>query len=324
MQAALGIPETTWHADHMVPFTYNLVLAANAVFAGTCEVALVYTSLRRLPSLSRAAAGDPLRQRAAAAIPTTAVRSVPDVSVGYAGLMSSYISRYSARREQFGYLVLNGRQYAERNPLAVFRDEIGMPDYLAAPMVNEPMSRLDMDVPVDGADAFVVTTTARARDISESPVLLHAATFGRIDKFRDAELDLDRTGQNVVSERLWNLSDLSLSDIDVMFAYDGFSIIAVTWIEDMGYCKRGEGCAYLASSWEPAGRRLLLDGRVPVNTHGGSLSEGGSQGAGHVREAVMQLRQAAGDRQVGDPRSALVTAGAFLSNPTAMILRSDG
>ena len=107
------------------------------------------------------------------------------------------------------------------------------------------------------------------------------------------------------------------------FPYDGFSFITLSWIENVGWCGPGEGGAFVESHWDKDANRILIDGRIPVNPHGGALSEGGTQGSGHVREAVVQLRGQAGDRQVPDARTAFLTPGGFFFNAQGLVLRRD-
>jgi acetyl-CoA acetyltransferase len=197
-----------------------------------------------------------------------------------------------------------------------------MDDYLAARMIREPLCLFDMDVPVDGADAFVVTTADRARDLPHPPVLVHAATLGMIDRHDEDQLpSLGRTGQHVVVEALRARSDLWIDDVDVFFPYDGFSIITLGWLESTGFCGPGEAGPFLQQHWDEKEGRVLIDGRIPVNPHGGALSEGGTQGSGHLREAVLQLQGRAGERQVADAQTALVTPGGFFFNSQGMVLR---
>jgi acetyl-CoA acetyltransferase len=181
-----------------------------------------------------------------------------------------------------------------------------------------------MDVPVDGADAFVITTAERARDLALPPVLIHACTQGMIaQNEEDQTPSLHDHGQHVVVQSLRAKSDLWLDDVDVYFPYDGFSFITVSWIENTGWCKPGEALSFLEQHWDPATNRVLIDGRIPVNPHGGALSEGGTQGSGHVREAIHQIQGRAGERQVEGASTALVTAGGFFFNAQGCVLRSD-
>ena len=99
--------------------------------------------------------------------------------------------------------------------------------------------------------------------------------------------------------------------------------IALAWFENVGYCGRGEGGAFVAQHWVEAEQRIVIDGRIPVNTHGGSLSEGGTQGAGHLYEACLQLRGEAGPRQVPGAEVALVTPGGYYFNSQGFLLRAD-
>jgi acetyl-CoA acetyltransferase len=335
VQAALGIPEVTWFANPPAVIGNQLVAATAAVASGMCETALVYHHAYRLPWASRSAAKDPFRRRATTGVADA--RSAwgtghndpgPDSmfgAVAYAAWALRYLHDHGYGRERLGYVALNSRTNAAKNPNAVYTEPLTMEEYLAGRMVREPLCVYDMDIPVDGADAFVVTTTERARDLPRKPVLVHAATLGHTDYGSEEQLrDLDHAGQVVVTRKLWAKSDLTLADMDVLYPYEGFSIITLNWFENIGACARGEGGDFVAQHWVADEQRLLIDGRVPVNTHGGSLSEGGTQGAGHVREAVHQLRGEAGPRQVDGARAALVTPGGFYFNSQGIILRADG
>jgi acetyl-CoA acetyltransferase len=133
---------------------------------------------------------------------------------------------------------------------------------------------------------------------------------------------LEATGQPLAARDLRAKSDLWLDDIDLFFPYDGFSIVALRCFESYGFCRPGEAGKFLADNWDTVANRIMINGRVPVNTHGGSLSEGGSQGAGHLREAVTQLRGQAGHRQVPGARVALLTPGGFFFNAQGLVLRA--
>jgi acetyl-CoA acetyltransferase len=333
VQAALGIPEVTWFANPPAVIGNQIVAAVAAVAAGMCDTVLAYHHAYRLPWASRSAAADPFRRRASTGMADARASwgtghndPGPDSMVGavaYAAWAMRYLHDHSYGRERLGYVALNSRTNAALNPNAVFRDPLTMDDYLGGRMVRAPLCVYDMDVPVDGADAFVITTTERARDLPCPPVLVHAATLGHTDYGSEEQLrDLDHSGQVVVARKLWAKSELTLADVDVVYPYDGFSIITLNWFENLGYCGRGEGGDFVAEHWREDEQRLLIDGRVPVNTHGGSLSEGGTQGAGHLREAILQLRGEAEARQVPHARTALVTPGGFYFNSQGILLRA--
>jgi acetyl-CoA acetyltransferase len=198
-----------------------------------------------------------------------------------------------------------------------------MDEYLAGRMIRDPMCVYDCDVPVDGADAFVLTTAERARDLPRPAVLIHAATVANAGAAAvPGPPALTASGQHVAAASLRARSEVWIDDMDVYFPYDGFSPITLAAIEAMGFAEPGAGPALLDAWWSDADQRLLVDGRVPVNPHGGALSEGGTQGSGHVREAVVQLRGEAGPRQVPGARIAILNPGGMFHNPQGFVLRS--
>ena len=321
--SGLGLPAVRWWVNNPIPFTFQIVEAINAVYSGAADVVLAYHATRRAPGTSRSAAADPFRARAG--LGGNRPAHTPDTiagAIGYAAWASRYLHEYGAKREHFGLVAINDRTNAAGNPQAALRAPLTMPEYLDARMVREPLSILDMDYPVDAADALVITTTERARDMPHPAVLVHSATSGMTaHPDEDQQADLNHTGQQVVVDRLWRSSDLTLADMNLFYPYDGFSVITLRWFETVGYCGDGEAGPFLEANWDAVGNRILIDGRIPVNTHGGSLSGGGTQGSGHVREAVLQLQGRADGRQVPGARAALVTPGGFFFNAGGMILR---
>jgi acetyl-CoA acetyltransferase len=317
----LGIPTVVHHSRPTPVAGFAFVDAVNAIVAGSCDTALVCFAMIRAPWSSKSAANDPFR-RFLGGTAQTSPESVA-MAAAYAAWASRYIHEYDARREDFGLVAVNGRTNAAANPLAVMRTPLTMDDYLAARMIREPLCLFDMDVPVDGADAFVLTTAERARSRPHTPVLVHAATAGLVGPNDEDQLpDLRRHGQHVVVERLRATSDIWLDDVDVYLPYDGFTIITLGWIENTGWCGPGEAGRWLEANWDKESDRVMIDGRIPVNPHGGSLSEGATRGSGHLREAVVQLRGEAGDRQVPGARTALVTPGGFFFNSQGLVLRT--
>jgi acetyl-CoA acetyltransferase len=244
------------------------------------------------------------------------------MAAGYTAWASRYLHEHGATREAWGMIAVNARTNALRNPLAAMRTPITLDDYGAARMIREPLCMLDMDLPVDGADAFVLTSAERARAMPHPAVLVHASATGMVGENTEDQLGgLARHGQHVVVEQLRAKSDFWIDDVDVYYPYDGFTVITAAWIENSGWCKPGEAGRFLREHWVDAENRVLIDGRVPINSHGGSLSEGATRGTGHIREAVMQLRGEAGERQVDGARTALVTPGGFFFNSQGVMLR---
>jgi acetyl-CoA acetyltransferase len=325
LQEALGIPELTWWCNQRIPFYHQLLEAMYAVWSGAATTVLCYHVTYRAAGVSRAAAADPFRSRFGSG--TNVPNRNPDSAVnavGYSAWAGRYLHDYGRDRTTFGKIAINDRSNAALNPHAVMRAPLTMDDYLAARIIRTPLSILDMDLPVDGADAFVVTSAERARDLRATPVTIHAASMGMTGANNEEQLiDLDHTCQQVAARSMWSRSDLGLDDIDVFFPYDGFSIIAARWFEVIGYCGSGDAEDFITQHWSADRNRIEIGGRVLVNPHGGSLSDGGTQGSGHFREAVLQLRKEAGDRQVEGARTALVTSGGFFFNSAAVILRTD-
>ena len=327
MVTTLGLDDIVWYGNDSLPVGFGVVDAMNAIHAGLCETVLLYHSMFRTPFWSRAAARDPFRRNTGMALMLHGGRTDPETvegAVGYAAWASRYMHEYGAPKETFGHVAINSRTNAADNPLAVRRDPITMEDYLAARMIREPLSLLDMDIPVDGGDALILTTAERARDLPHKPVLLHAACAGIVASPGEDQIPgLQRHGQHIVVDFLRSHSDIWIDDVDVYYPYDGFTIITLSWIENSGWCGPGEAGEFIRAHWDKDANRLLINGKVPVNTHGGALSEGGTQGSGHVREAVLQLRGEAGPRQVPWAKAALVTPGGFFFNSQGMVLRAD-
>lgn len=327
--AALGLSGVRSYTTEMTPFGQTVIQAAQAIHAGSCDVALAYHSVYRTAMTSKSAAADPFRRSAMAGLGANVPRDAPDRmegAVAYAAYASRYLHETGTTREQLGHVAVSDRINGCLNPLAVMQKPLSMEEYLAARMIREPLCLFDMDVPVDGADALVLTTAERAADICEKPVLIHATSTGLppVGGYYGGEtqlMDLHHHGQHVVIADLRARSDLWIDDVDVYFPYDGFSFITLAWIENAGWCDFGEAGQLIEDSRDASGR-ILLNGRIPVNPHGGAISEGATQGAGHIREAVLQLRGDAGQRQVSQAKTALVTPGGFFFNSQGLVLRT--
>jgi acetyl-CoA acetyltransferase len=322
LAAGLGLGDVTYMSDGITVIGDSLLKAVHAIHSGSASAVLVSHAVYRAPYLSVSAAQDPFRRWMRSPFGPQAIDSLAGTPA-YAAWAGRYFHDYGIGREQLGLVALNARAHAIHNPGAAMRTPLTMDDYLTSPMVRDPLCRLDMDVPADGAEAFVLTSATRARDLPQPPVFIHTAVTGYTGQsYEDQSSGLDRHGQHVVAEQLWSKSDIKLADIDLFYPYDGFSIHTLTWIENVGYCRAGEGTAFLAEHWDSGAQHVLIDGRVPVNSHGGSLSEAATQGAGAVREAVRQLRGQAGPRQIAGARTALITPGGFFFNAQGLILHA--
>lgn len=319
MVSALGLPEVTWFAEPQIPFLNHLAAAVGAVASGMCHTVLAYHGAYRLPWNTASSMRDPFRRPSASAPPPPPESMAG--SVGYAAWASRYLHEFGGTKDDFGLIAINDRSNAARNPHAAMRDPITMDDYHAARMIRWPLNLLDMDVPVDGGDAFVVTTPERARDLPHPPVLVHALALGLTAPAEEDQIaGLHRHGQQATVTALRAKSEFWIDDIDVYFPYDGFTVIALNWLENVGFCGPGEAGDFLRQHWVKDENRALVSGRIPLNPHGGALSDGGTQGSGHLREAVLQLQGRAGERQVPDAQRALVTTGGFFFNAQGVTL----
>lgn len=321
--ATLRLPNITYYADGNAVIVAPLMDAMNAIWAGLCDTVLVYHFNFRTSFQSRQAAADPFRRsyRGYDNLPPENTRN----AAAYAAWCGRYMHENGTTREQLGRIAVNSRTNAIGNPLAGMRTPLSLAEYLEAPIIRAPFSKYDMDLPVDGAEAFILTTVDRARDLGRPPVLIHTASQGLPETASDEEqlASLAYHGQDVVAKQMWERSQRTLADVDIAYVYDGFTFIALSWIEKLGWCAKGEAGAFLDQHWDASANRLLIDGRIPVNTQGGMLSEGGSQGAGFVREAIHQLRGDAGDRQVSNAKTALLAIGGFFYNSQSLILIRD-
>jgi acetyl-CoA acetyltransferase len=227
---------------------------------------------------------------------------------------NQYLARYGATRELFGRIAINGRTNAARNPAAIYREPMTMDDYLSARPITTPFGLYDCDVPCDGSIAVVVSDASTADDLPHAAVRIEAVGTQVLERISWDQGTVTHEPQVLgQAAHLWTRTDLRPDDVDLALVYDGFTFNAVSWIEALGFCGLGE-----AKDWIEDGRRIALDGDLPVNPHGGQLSEGRTHGFGFLHEAVTQLRHDAGDRQVTGARTAVVTSGG--GTPSGVLL----
>jgi acetyl-CoA acetyltransferase len=218
---------------------------------------------------------------------------------------SLHMHRYGTPREALGWIVLNARANAARNPAAIYREPLTMDDYFSARMITTPFGLYDCDVPCDGATAFVVSAVDAARDLAKPPVFVEAVGTQITEPISWDQGTLEHEPMLAgPSAHLWSRTDVRHTDVDVALLYDGFSFNCLSWIEALGFCGIGEGKDFV-----DGGARIALDGELPLNPHGGQLSAGRTHGYGFVHEAAVQLRGEAGVRQVHGARCAVVSTG---------------
>ncbi|WIM89746.1 OB-fold domain-containing protein [Candidatus Mycobacterium wuenschmannii] len=231
---------------------------------------------------------------------------------------NQYLHRYGADRELFGMIAVNARRNAALNPQAIYRDSMTMDDYFAARVITTPFGLYDCDVPCDGSIALVVSDASAAGDLPGPAVRCEAVGTQITERISWDQGTLTHEPQVIgQAAHLWSRTDLQPGDIDLALLYDGFTFNCVSWIEALGFCGFGE-----AQDWLDGGRRIALDGELPLNTHGGQLSEGRLHGFGFVYEAVQQLRHQAGDRQVKDAQTAIVSTGGGVPSGAMLFQRA--
>ena len=232
---------------------------------------------------------------------------------------NQYLHRYGATRELLGLIALNGRANAARNPAAIYRDPMTMDDYMAARPITTPFGLYDCDVPCDGSIAVIVSDASMAGDLPGTAIRVEAVGTQILERVSWDQDTITHEPQVLgQAAHLWTRTSLRPSDVDLALVYDGFTFNAVSWIEALGFCPLGE-----AQDWLDGGRRIALDGELPVNPHGGQLSEGRTHGFGFLYEAIKQLRQEAGERQVADAQRAVVTTGGGTPSGV-LLLQRDG
>jgi acetyl-CoA acetyltransferase len=201
---------------------------------------------------------------------------------------------FSLTREQLAQIALNGRRNAALNPSAIYRDPLELADYLGARMISTPLCLYDCDAPCDGSTAFVVSHRDYAPDVPGQACHVNAVgTALRGRPSWDQFDDMTSMAARDAAASMWERTDLSPTDVDVAQLYDGFSILAMVWLEALGFCGRGESGPFVAG-----GTAIGREGVLPLNTAGGQLSGGRLHGFGLIHEACVQLRGEGGERQV--------------------------
>jgi len=308
VQDALGL-DLRWHMSglegpgQIMP----IIQAAMAVGAGLCRHVLVYRTVTE-----STAAADTGRLGIGAG--SREIRGFPAFFIPFGAMSAAnwlalyarrHMHEFGTRREQLGAIALNGRRNAALNPNAVYREPLTMDEYLNARLVSEPFGLYDCDAPVDGSTAVIVSSIDVARDLPHAAVRINAVgTALRARPVWDQWEDITTMAARDAAAHMWSRTELKPTDVGTAQLYDGFSFLALAWIEALGFCGRGEGGPFVEG-----GTRIARAGELPLNTWGGQLSGGRLHGFGFVAEAVRQLRRECGERQVRDCEVAAVGVG---------------
>jgi acetyl-CoA acetyltransferase len=303
---ALGRDELSWFHDELGGGSKAPAVVGHAALAlvgGAAECVVVYRALNGRSGVRMGGSGSGGRTIAASDVQYQRPYGLLSPVQAYAMGARMHMNRFGTTYEHLGAVAVQQRQNAMGNERAVMREPITMEDYLASRWVAEPFRLLDCCLETDGACAVVLTRTDRARDLRQPVVAIQAwaQALGPND-FSSSDGDLTRTPAGRVAPRLYRRAGLGPGDVDVAELYDAFTIAVLLQLEAYGFCDPGESGPLVASG------ATALHGSLPVNTHGGFLSEGYVHGLNHICEAVLQLRGQAGDRQVPGCEVALSTA----------------
>ena len=235
----------------------------------------------------------------------------------FAPMAMRHMHEYGTTSRQFGAIAVAMRKHAQLNDNAIMRGKpMTIEDHQNSRMVADPFRLLDCCLENDGAAAVVVTSAERAADMRHQPAYIMGVAEGRTnppDQISNRPL-LTEVGVKKAAPRAFAMAGVGPTDIDVAEIYDCFTFSVLCQLEDIGFCNKGEGGPFVE------GGRIELGGELPVNTHGGLLSQAHVLGMNHITEVVKQLRGTA-QAQVKDAEIALVTGYGDLGEGSIAILR---
>jgi acetyl-CoA acetyltransferase len=291
-------------------FEFHVAHAAAALQLGLCRVAVVaYGSTQRTVGRRQASVREinPYETPFRPFLPSTA----------YALAASRHMHQFGTTREQLAEVAVAARGWALLNPAAWEKKPLTVPEVLGARMISYPFTVRDICLVTDGGGAIVMTAAERAKDLKKPPVYVlgcgAAITHANISSMPD----LTRTGALESGRQAYAMAGLAAGEIAVVELYDAFTINTILFLEDLGFCPKGEGGRFVA------GGRIAPGGGLPVNTNGGGLSycHPGMYGLFLLIEAVRQLRGECGARQVPDANTAIAHGnGGVLSSQATVIL----
>jgi acetyl-CoA acetyltransferase len=291
-------------------FEFHVAQAMAAVSAGLCNVAVIaYGSTQRSVGRKQASQREfnPYETPFKPFLPTSA----------YALAASRHMHQYGTTREQLAAVAVAARQWAQLNPAAWEKKPLTIEDVLKARMISYPLSVRDCCLVTDGGGAIIVTSAARAKSLKKAPAYILGCGHGTTHMNISSMPDLTVTGAKPSGEAAYKMAKLSAKEIDVVELYDAFTINTVLFLEDLGFCEKGEGGAFVSDG------RIAPKGALPVNTNGGGLSycHPGMYGLLILIEGVRQLRGECGARQAAKHDVAMVHGnGGVLSSQASVIL----
>jgi len=292
----------------------HVLNATMAIRAGLCKTALiVYGSNQKTASgrlVTTSAEFNPYETPYKARMPITA----------YALAASRHMHQFGTTRKQLAEVAVAARGWANLNPEAYMKGPLTIDDVLNARMVCDPFGLFDCCLVTDGGGAMVVVARERAKDFPKKPVYFLGGGMAHWHRTIMQMPDLTVTAVTESGKRAFEMAGMGPKDIDVLELYDAFTINPILFLEDLGFCPKGEGGRFVE------GGRIAPGGSLPVNTNGGGLScvHPGMYGMFILIEAIRQLRGEAGARQVKGAKTALVNGnGGVLSSQVTTIFGTE-
>ncbi|OAH39990.1 dioxygenase [Sphingobium yanoikuyae] len=301
----LGL-NTRWHigAAEATAQLGAIAEAAMAVKAGLARHVLCFRTVYEAAALARPEEFPPMERRKDVSGNSQWVSPFGAFSAANwtAQFAMRHMTRYGLTREQLAQVALNDHANAARNPRAIVKKPLTMDEYMAARMISSPFCLYDCDRFTDASTVLIVSAGDALDEVKTTPIRI-AASAGSVERYSWDQAEWASaypTGRD-----LWNNTDYTAKDVDTVQFYDGFAFQPITWLEGLGFCDVGEGGQFLEG-----GKRIALDGELPMNTGGGQLGWGRLHGFGFAYESVVQLRGEGGERQIaGDPKVAVATSG---------------
>lgn len=302
------------HADGTMvggaSFLFHLQTAVSALVHELCDVALIVYGSNQLSAGGRLVSMPDPQPYEAPYRPRYPISS-------YALATSRHMHDYGTTREHLAEVALAARAWANLNPDAFARGPLTRAEVLASRMISDPLTKADCCLVTDGGAALVVTRAERAKDLKAKPAYVLGTGAAVSHRQIAAMPDLTTTAAAESGRRAYEAAGVGPAEIDHVMVYDAFTITTLIFLEDLGFCPKGEGGRFVA------GGAIAPGGSLPVNTNGGGLScnHPGMYGLFTVIEAVEQLRGACGERQVAGCATALAHAnGGVLSSQATAIL----
>jgi acetyl-CoA acetyltransferase len=302
---ALGMQSMSWYVDQFYGGSVAMSVlgqAALAVSAGVADCVVCYRALNGRSEMrlnGSAISTGRLPWDIAAKLPAGIIAPAQEIALA----ARSHMERFGTTSEDLGRIALLSRQHAFDNERAMMRKPMTMDDYLASRWIVTPFRKLDCCLETDGAVAVVVVSTERAKDLPHRPVTIRGAAWGGgVNVVNNGYTELSESPAKLIAPRLYETAGLGPEDIDFAELYDCFTYTVLSQIEGYGFAEPGGVPDKLRD-----GEFDRSGGALPINTHGGLMSEGYLHGMNHVYEAVEQIRGDAGQRQVQKHDVALVT-----------------